>query len=122
VPYIPGVELWLIHHLLPLALAAAPVAIVATATIDFVKQWFQKRTALKGADRDRLAFSIKANLDAGNYAVQSGVFGAAGHRETIVQGFYDKKADRVVASRTICARKLAPELAELHQQPLAVWE
>jgi hypothetical protein len=99
------------------AAAAAPVVVVVLATIEYLQKWFRKRSKLKTEDQSRLAFSIKANVEAGNFAVLRGVFG-----ETIVQGFYDQTTNRVLESRVVRARKLSPELTALHQTPLVVWE
>jgi hypothetical protein len=110
-----GIEL----ILLSVAVAAAPVLVVFTATFQMLKNWFQSKGELKAHDKDIIAFSIREALEDGAYDVVSGVFGTG---ERIVQGFYDQRTEQVVEARRIRAAKLDASLLALHEKPLAVWE
>jgi hypothetical protein len=112
-----GVELWLLHHLIGLALAAPMVTVgVALLAMATLVDWFRSRSEIAARDADVLAFSISTALASGAYQVQGGVFDTK-----VVQGFYNRRTDKIVESRTIEPKRVAPDVAALHEKALVVW-
>jgi hypothetical protein len=63
--------------LLPVILAAiAGLAVIIVAIINFeeIVTWFRKRQNLKQADKDNIAFTLKKQLENGDYEVVWGIF------------------------------------------------
>jgi hypothetical protein len=112
-----GAELWLLHHAVTAALAAASLAIVVIVTLEYLESWFKERSRLRQNDRDVIAFTLKQSIATGGFNVRSGVFS-----NTLVQGFYDRQENKVLELRKIKAGSVAPEVVALHSKPVVVWE
>ncbi len=52
-----------------------PLVIAAVAiTFKQIANWFKERKKLKESDKDNIAFTLKQELDSGNYVVCQGIF------------------------------------------------
>ena len=90
-----------------LAAQAVTVIYITVLVLDEVLKWFAD---IKGKirNKNRLGFTLKEHMRSGNYRVIQGVFNAGG--------------DRVEASRTIEAKSLGQDLAEIHgDKPLVIY-
>lgn len=78
-----------------------PVIVSAVILYNTIKKWFQSRNAIKMADRDNIAFSIKEKLTSGDYKV--------------VQGIFNHRSDEIVDGQVIQGGRLDSELQRAHQ-------
>lgn len=93
------------------AAAAATLAVVVLAILHYDKviAWFTSRNAIKEADKDNLAVTIKTKLDNGNYKV--------------VQGIFNTRSEKFVDGQVIHAQKIDQRLDDLHgDEELVVYD
>lgn len=98
---------------LPLVLkalaATAVITFVATITLDLVIKWFQSRSKLKKSDKNNIAFTLKDEMDKGNYVVYQGIF--------------NKETNEVLDSQRLESKNMDTQLEQLHQdKQLVIYE
>lgn len=90
-----------------LAISTA-VVFIAYLTYNLIVNWFRNRFDIKEQDKDNIAFTIKENLESGNYK--------------IVQGVFNTRTEEIVDSQVIETEELDNELDEIHSDlPLVVY-
>ena len=94
-------------------LAAIGAAIVGVAMIHFVLltmlmivDWFTEREYIITSNPDHIAFTVKDNLESGNYR--------------IVQGIFNKKKTTVKEKRVIEADELDDDVKKIHKKEILV--
>jgi hypothetical protein len=91
--------------MLPLIVIGAAVAglvaiIVAIIKFAKIKAWLRARQNLTQEDKDVIAFTIKKNLEDGNYEV--------------VKGFFNTSTDELLDGEKEQSRKIDDELEQVH--------
>jgi predicted dinucleotide-binding enzyme len=88
--------------LIAIGLAVAALAAIVVAIIKFakIKAWLRERQNLKQEDKDVIAFTIKKNLDDGNYEV--------------VKGFFNTSTDELLDGEKEQSKKIDDELEQIH--------
>ena len=83
-------------------IAAAGISAVVLAIIywDDIVEWFRSRNNIKQADKDNIAFTIKKNLQSGNYKV--------------VQGIFNQRTEELKDTRVMESQKLDDKLLQHH--------
>jgi hypothetical protein len=66
-----------------------------------IVEWFQNRTALKQADRDNIAVTLKEQLASGEYRV--------------VQGIFNTRTEAVVDGQVLKSNKIDQQTEEVHR-------
>lgn len=95
-------------------LLKAAFAIWATVTlvrITFkrIVNWFQERRSLKQQDKNNIAFTIKTEMEAGNYVV--------------CQGIFNTDSEVILDGQKLKSKEMDQELINAHQsQPLVIYE
>ena len=95
-------------------LLKAAFAIWATVTlvrITFkrIVNWFQERRSLKQQDKNNIAFTIKTEMEAGNYVD--------------CQGIFNTDSEVILDGQKLKSKEMDQELINAHQsQPLVIYE
>jgi hypothetical protein len=80
----------------------AGVVVIAYLTYNFIVNWFRNRSAIQEQDKDNIAFTIKENLQSGNYKV--------------VQGIFNRRTEELVDSQVIETKELDNKMSEIHSE------
>jgi hypothetical protein len=80
----------------------AGVVVIAYLTYNFIVNWFRNRSAIQEQDKDNIAFTIKENLQSGNY--------------TVVQGIFNRRTEELVDSQVIETKELDNKMSEIHSE------
>jgi hypothetical protein len=83
-------------------MAGAAVVVIAYLTYNFIVNWFRNRSAIQEQDKDNIAFTIKENLQSGNY--------------TVVQGIFNRRTEELVDSQVIETKELDNKMSEIHSE------
>lgn len=76
------------------------VAIMAI-TLKRIFQWFRARGQIKTENNQVIAFTLAERINNKQYVEVQGVFDNKPHNTRIIQGFYDRSADRIVEARAL---------------------
>lgn len=82
------------------AIAALTVVTLVVVSFDAIVTWFRDRNAIKVADKDNIAFTIKQNIENGKHKV--------------IQGIFNERTGAVVDGQVFVATELDAKLQELH--------
>jgi hypothetical protein len=83
-------------------MAGAAVVVIAYLTYNFIVNWFRNRSAIQEQNKDNIAFTIKENLQSGNY--------------TVVQGIFNRRTEELVDSQVIETKELDNKMSEIHSE------
>lgn len=98
-------ELFLI---LKAAFAIWAILVVARITFGRIVNWFRERRSLKQQDKNNIAFTIKTEMEAGNYV--------------ICQGIFNTESEVVLDGIKLQSKEMDQELINAHQsQPLVIY-
>jgi hypothetical protein len=85
-----------------LAMLAVEVVVIAYLTYNFIVNWFRNRSPIKEQDKDNIAFTLKENLESGNFR--------------LVQGVFNPSTEKLVDGRVIETKELDEKMSELHSE------
>ncbi|WP_239342014.1 hypothetical protein [Frankia sp. CiP3] len=90
------------------SVAASAVLWVTVLTVSFLVDWFQERAARVRFDADKAAVTVIEELASG--------------KTIVVQGIFDKSANKFDESRKIEAGQVDPELRRVHSNhKVVIW-
>lgn len=87
----------------------AAVVYLAVITVDAVINWFRTKQSLVQSDRDNIAFTIKENMNSGQYVVYQGVF--------------NRRTEQLIDGQKLESGRIDDELRTMHeQQPMVIYQ
>ncbi|GDZ95177.1 hypothetical protein PA905_34160 [Planktothrix agardhii CCAP 1459/11A] len=89
--------------------AAWALIVVVRITFKKIVDWFRERKALKEQDKRNIAFTIKTEMEAGNYV--------------LCQGIFNTDTEVVLDCQKLKYKEMDQELINAHQsQPLVIYQ
>ena len=95
--------------LLQTAFAIWATVTLLRITFKLIVNWFRERRALKQKDKNNIAFTIKTEMDKGNYVV--------------CQGIFNTESEVILDGQKLQSKEMDQELINAHQsQPLVIYQ
>ncbi len=120
-PIITPLVLALTHYIAAHAVVAVVVT-VAAITLAGLMEWFEEREQVLEKNKNALAFTLGTMINNKQYVEVPGLFSGKTGSNRIIQGIYDKKANKILDMRAISGSRLEPALAQAHaNERLAIY-
>lgn len=91
------------------AFAIWGVVTLLRITFKLIVNWFRERRSLKQQDKNNIAFTIKTEMEAGNYVV--------------CQGIFNTDSEVILDGQKLKSKEMDQELINAHKsQPLVIYQ